>query len=318
MAPNIDSHNIALNLLGNLKRFEPTSKDNPPNSDSAFELLKDYDNAVGVFFKLKAQNSTTTNFSRYQEVILSTSHELLKFRSNIKEKYGYREWILDYRTIWKRNLELFYFCLALFSVSMIVGWSIGVSEPSFVPLIVPQYLMEQIIDHTSWFAKLQEDPLMGGLGIAINNIRVATVCFLLGSVLGIGGMVLLCFNGLLFGTVFGYCMSRGFHRELFDFVLSHGFLELTIIIASAFAGLLLGRVFYQRPYSKFGERIRCAAREAGIVATGVVPWLILAAFFEGFVSPFHYFTTEIKLLLGVTIGVLFIFWTFKPTISAKK
>jgi uncharacterized membrane protein SpoIIM required for sporulation len=307
-----DTHSIEVTLEKRLKSFNKDEARQKPTANDAFDLILDYDKAVGVYYGFKAKGVKSASFQRYHEVIVSVSHELLSYSPRLNEFTGYADWIKEYRSIWRRHIELFLFCLLLFVVSCLVGWLIGVSQPFYVPLIIEQEFMEMIIDHDSWFARLQDNPLSGGLEIAFNNINVSIKAFILGALLGVGGLVLLCFNGIHFGVVFGYCMYRGFHRELLDFVLSHGFLELTIIIASVFSGLVLGRVFYLRPYSKFAERFRFAAREAGILALGIIPWLALAAVFEGFVSPFHYLSMELKMLVGMLLCLAFILWTFMP------
>lgn len=306
-----NKYKIALSLEERLKTFDEKELKKRPTAEDAFSLLIEFDKAVGYYYGLKAQGDKSNHFKRFQEIVVSTSHELLRFSPKVDDRLGYKDWVRKYREIWKRNIELFIFCSSLFVVSCMVGWIIGVGEPSYASLLIDQEFLEKIMDHDSWFARLQENPLMGGLMIAVNNIRVALGCFVFGAFLGIGGIGLLCFNGIHFGVVFGYCMSKGFHRELFDFVLSHGFLELTIIVASVFAGLLMGRVFYLRPLNKFVERFKIAASEAGTVALGVIPWLALAAVFEGFVSPFHYLSAELKMIIGVILCATFIFWTFK-------
>jgi uncharacterized membrane protein SpoIIM required for sporulation len=271
-----------------------------------------YSYSVSHLYKLKTIAKQASKVKYYEDVIIEATHKLLEFKISEGPSSSYRDWVNQYRRVWRNNLDLFYFTLCLFIISIVVGWNIGVSKPSYVALIIPQNLMEMIVDHTSWFAELQENPLLGGLIIAINNIKVSIVCFLLGTLCGIGGIGILCFNGILFGTMFGFCLTKGFHNHLLNFVLAHGFLELTIIIASCFAGLLIGRVFYIRPYENFQKRIGLAAKEAGIVASGEIPWLILAAIIEGFVSPFHYLNMELKGLLGITVCLTFVIWTFRP------
>ncbi|HMO17068.1 MAG TPA: stage II sporulation protein M [Oligoflexia bacterium] len=305
---------LATNLEKALSDFKTKSdKAHTPRAEDAFDILSLFDHSVGNLFLLRNDKSESISNRNFTDSVISSTHDILSFKENTEKKEGgYSKWVNEYRKTWRRNHEIFIFCLILFIVSSMVGFSIGSQDPSLVTVLVPQYLMEMILDKEAWFQRLQENPLMGGLGIAINNIRVSINSFILGALLGIGGIILLCFNGLLFGAIFGFCVTHGFDKELFDFVAAHGVLELSIIIASTFSGLLIGRVFYLRPYKNFSERMRIAAREAGIIAAGVIPWLIIAAFFEGFVSPFNYFDTNLKLIIGLSLGLIFIYWTFKP------
>ena len=196
-------------------------------------------------------------------------------------------------------------------VSSIVGFQLGANKPDFLPLFISQEMQETIIDHKAWFESLQGESIFGFLSIAFNNIIVSIKCFLAGAILGIGSLIILILNGLMFGGVLGYCDRYGFSGELVNFVASHGFLELTIIVASSFAGMLYGRVFFMRPYKLFKERFKQGASLATTIAIGAIPWLVLAAFFEAFVSPWHYFDTFTKILLGFIIACCFYYWSFK-------
>ena len=45
---------------------------------------------------------------------------------------------------------------------------------------------------------------------------------------------------------------------------------------------------------------------------GIIPWLVLAASIEGFVSPFHYLSYGAKLSLGIIVAAAFWMWTLWP------
>lgn len=240
------------------------------------------------------------------------AHSLVALGKSRKLEGGYRHFINSYREIWRRDLHIFLFTTILFLVTLLIGWEIGTGHPELVPVIVPQPAMEQVIDHYSWFEQLQENPIGGGFRIAVNNIQVSINCFFLGALLGLGGLLILGFNGLMIGCLVGFCATNNFHEELTQFMVGHGPLELTIIISSAFASLLYGRAFFQRPYSRFAERLKHGARDAGIVILGVLPWLIVAATVECLVSPYHYLDFHAKMLLGILVASLFWIWTFFP------
>src|SRR5690606_5238727 len=121
----------------------------------------------------------------------------------------------------------------------------------YASVLIPQHLMENIIQNKAWFEDAGDTPLLTGLQIAANNIKVCITAFCLSAIVGVGGLYILCFNGIFFGVIMGVCHLYGFDKPLTEFVLSHGPLELSVIVASAFAGLVYGRVFFMRPYRKF-------------------------------------------------------------------
>ena len=188
-----------------------------------------------------------------------------------------------------------------------------VQRPEFAPLLVNQGMMENILEKNAWFESLQEYSVFGGVMIAWNNILVSVKCFVFSALVGLGGLLLLAYNGIHFGSVMGFCYTHGFDGELSGFVVSHGILELTLIVAASFTGLLFGRVFYMRPYSLFGRRMKRAAHDGGHVLAGLVPWFLVAAAVESLISPWPQIPVTFKLALGALLALMFWIWTFAPS-----
>jgi uncharacterized membrane protein SpoIIM required for sporulation len=185
-------------------------------------------------------------------------------------------------------------------------------RPQYTTVFVPQELLENILDQTKWFESLAENPIAGGVLIALNNIKVCIICFLGGFALGLGGLLSLVFNGLFLGVVFGLCVNHEFGGALLLFIMGHGPLELTIIVASAFASFVVGRVFFMRPYALFQQRLRSASSEATTIAVGVTPWLIGAAVIEAFISPLPFISPWIRGSIGLLAAAAFWAWTLVP------
>ena len=276
------------------------------------ELIRSYDTLIEKLYRSRESSAPDQYRSKLEDAAASFAFDLSTIGAAKQTRGRWRAFVNRSRAIWHAELPLFLLALTFFLLSGFTGWNIAIQFPEYAAVVLPQGALENILDHHAWFQELQKNPLLGGVQIAWNNIRVAVFCFLAGSLLGIGGLYMLCFNGLFFGAMMGYCYTHGFHRQLTDFVLGHGFLELSIIIAAGFASLLYGRAFFQRPIRGFPARLRLYGRSAGIVALGIVPWLLLAATIEAFVSPFDYLTTEMKLLLGAALGTWFWVWTLWP------
>ena len=221
-------------------------------------------------------------------------------------------WISQYRRIWRQEIPMLTFCFISFLVSVCIGWTIAISHTDLVPVILSQQLVEHILEHQKWFDGIKQNPAKVGFEIAYNNISVSINCMLASALLGIGGMFFLMFNGLFFGAVLGFCYINDFHTPLLEFVISHGPLELSIIIASAFNGMLFGRSFYMRPFSMFTVRLREGARRALLLIRGVLPWLVIAAAFEVFVSPWGYLSMQQKGIAGALLALIFWSWNFYP------
>jgi uncharacterized membrane protein SpoIIM required for sporulation len=104
---------------------------------------------------------------------------------------------------------------------------------------------------------------------------------------------------------------------LLNILVGHGVPELTNIVAATFAGLIFGRVFYMRPYRLFKARLAIATRHAATVLLGLCPWLLVAACLEVFVSPWPFFHTHSKILIGILTASAFWLWTFWPLPQAR-
>ena len=312
---------IQRSLARRLRTFSSSSsvKQNTTSVTQLFGVLHDYDCLAGELYRLRASvPRTDRQRAQLEEFMSEVSQELLTVRAEQGEERAYQTWVQRYRMIWRREVSLFLFTLCLFAGSTLLGWNVVVRDPQMVPVLISQHFMETIIDQQPWFQEIRTNPYLYGFKIAWNNIQVSITCFTLGALLGIGGLYVLCYNGVFFGAIMGYCYMNGFHKELTDFVIGHGPLELTIIIASAFASMLYGRTFFMRPLREFPARFARGAKDAVSVIVGVLPWLVLAACLEVFVSPFDYLGFEAKLLLGSVCTVLFWLWTFWPENTEEK
>jgi uncharacterized membrane protein SpoIIM required for sporulation len=266
---------------------------------------------------LRAEEGNSQLRQATEELVASASRDLLGLQAEKRRRVPEAALSYQYRRVWRDNLALFLYTLAMFVVACVVGWKVGIADAAYAAVLIPQPLMEQIVDQQKWFEEIQQAPWLHGLHIARNNIGVAVSCFALGALAGLGGVYILLYNGLLFGAVLGFCQANHFDRALLNFVVGHGVLELTIIVAAAFSGFLFGRVFYLRPYRLFHVRIVAAARDAGILLLGLLPWLLVAACLEVFVSPWPLFDTHSKILIGILAAGAFWLWTWWPLPQAR-
>lgn len=285
--------------------------------DLLFRLLIHFELMATSLYRLRAEGEGSQLRQSTEELVASASRDLLVFQAEKRQRAPEETFSYRYRRAWRDNFSLFLYTLAMFVVASVVGWKVGTADYAYASLLIPQHLMEKILDQQKWFEAIQNAPLLYGLGIAKNNIGVAMHCFTLAALAGLGGVYILILNGLLFGAVLGFCQANQFDEALLNFVVGHGVLELTIIVAAAFSGFIFGRVFYMRPYRLFKVRLAAAARDAGILLVGLLPWLVVAACLEVFVSPWSLFDTHDKILIGILTASAFWLWTWWPLPQAR-
>ena len=278
------------------------------NPDQAAEKLHIYLKKFDLFVQ-SISNAKNRSDRKYTDA-LSEIYQKLSFlrRSDVKEELG---WTEEYRSAWREHSNLFVFCLCVFIASIITGHLIIQADPSMVSVFIGDARVEDIILGRSWFKTLGASPLMGGINLAMNNMRVAFNAFVWSGFFGLGGIYVLTMNGILLGAIFSYCKIYGFHESLGGFILAHGPLELTIIIVSCFAGFLLAQGLFAYIRSGDQQLAKSLARKSLVIAFASIPFLMIAAFLEAFVSPYDYIPLPLKVLLGFLAAAFFRWWTLR-------
>jgi len=160
----------------------------------------------------------------------------------------------------------------------------------------PEFAVEVVGDAmlANCEAMYAEPPGSGGFTAAqagmagfyvFNNAGIGLKCFAGGIVFGIGSLVVLAFNGLTLGTVFGHMLASPVADHFGEFVTAHGPFELTAIVLSAAAGLRLGWALVDTRGWSRSESLRRTATEALGTAGLATVLFFMAAFVEAFVSP---------------------------------
>jgi uncharacterized membrane protein SpoIIM required for sporulation len=142
--------------------------------------------------------------------------------------------------------------------------------------------------------------------VLTNNIQVSFLALAAGIAVGLGTVFVLIYNGLVLGVVFGLTIENGQGAPLVEQVGSHGILELSCIVVAAAAGLRLGESILRPGRRKRTDALVDEARGAVEIVLGTAPWLVLAGFVEGFVSP-EGIGVAAALIVGGTIAA--VYWT---------
>lgn len=127
-------------------------------------------------------------------------------------------------------------------------------------------------------------PLMASRIIA-NNVQVTFAAFALGVTAGLGTLVLLLFNGVSLGGVFGLYQSKGIVQLLIAFVAPHGVLELSAICIAGGGGLLIAAALLIPGNRTRRRALAENSRRAMHLIAASTMLLIVAGSLEGLVSP---------------------------------
>ena len=138
-----------------------------------------------------------------------------------------------------------------------------------------------------------------------NNIQVSILAFTLGIAGGFGTILVLVFNGASLGGIFAALSHYGMAHRLFNFVVAHGFLEMSIIAVAAGCGLALGdALLHPRDLTRVKSlQLRGRALFDLIIFSSM--GLVVAGLVEGFVSPYEQLPTAVKLIFGLALGAAY-------------
>ncbi|MFL6697659.1 MAG: stage II sporulation protein M [Vitreoscilla sp.] len=132
----------------------------------------------------------------------------------------------------------------------------------------------------------------------MHNVGISFQCFAAGLMLGIGSLVMVGYNGLLFGAIAGYLVTRGDSERFFSFVVTHSAFELTAIVLSGAAGLKLGHAVLAPGRLTRTQALMRASRETSPVVFCFFVMLLIAAALEAFWSSAGWIEPGVKYAVG--------------------
>jgi hypothetical protein len=211
--------------------------------------------------------------------------------------------------VYTHRRKLFYAFLIFMGFAMMAAFSAAHDE-SFVRGILGDHYVEMTDDNISkgdpFGVYKDENALMMFVRIAINNIRVALLTFVGGLLLSIGAVWFLLVNGVMLGAFQYYFFAKGLGWDSILVIWIHGTLEISSIILSGAAGLIIGNSLLFPGTQKRIASLQSAAKDGLKLMVGVVPMLLVAACLEGFVT--RYSRNGMPVALSIFILLISLAW----------
>ncbi|MDH5786244.1 MAG: stage II sporulation protein M [Chromatiales bacterium] len=262
---------------------------------------------------------------RYSPTLVEQLHRLvLRGHQQLYTHRGAWLWqllifiIADFPRTLRENLRYFLLALALFLLPALIIGGLCYSNEYFVYSVLDESTvvgMEEMYEPGNEKVgrekgrSAETDFMMFGHYIS-NNIGIGFRTFALGILAGIGTVFILVFNGVVIGGVAGHLTRVGYTDTFWPFVSGHASLELTAIVISGAAGLIVGHALLTPGQYRRLDALKIRGRVALKLAMGAALMLLGAAFVEAFWSSSG-FPSFIKYSVAAALWILVIaYFTF--------
>jgi len=247
---------------------------------------------------------------QYLNDLVAQGHNCL-YRSPPRSFHGVLKFLAeDYPRLLRARKEFFFIALALFLAPFLVSMIVATIDPVLAEQLVDRVVMEQAGESYAedFYSEGDVDyadqrSAMAGFYVQ-HNVGIALQCFGLGVFFGIGTAVTLLFNGIALGAITGFIINQGHSDRFFSFAISHGSFELTAIVISGAAGLLIGWGMIHPGNRTRLESLRYHGLEAIKLASGAAVMLGIAALIEAYFSPAPWIPNAIKYAVGTMLWIL--------------
>ena len=194
----------------------------------------------------------------------------------------------------------------LFFGTAVLGWLLVSFNPELASLFASEKMIENVQKGELWTDGLLNIVPSSVLSVQImaNNIVVSLFAFALGALYGLGTIYVISLNGFMLGGIFAFTANYDMAGRLFNFVVAHGVVELSVICLAGAAGIQLGHALVHPGLKTRSEAFRDAVKRAGILLPVVVVFLVGAGLIEGYISPDDRYSLSLRVAVGVGYGVL--------------
>jgi uncharacterized membrane protein SpoIIM required for sporulation len=194
----------------------------------------------------------------------------------------------------------------LMGLGALAGWWLVMAFPALVSLFASDEMIEQVEQGHLWtegIFNVAPSSILS-IGILANNIVVSILAFCAGIFLGLGTLYLVAMNGLMLGAVFAFVHQHGLAPALFEFIIAHGPVELSVICIAGAAGIALGESIIRPDVESRRDSFQACAHRIAPILLLCALLLVGCGFIEGFISPDPRFPMASRITIGIAYWLI--------------
>jgi len=280
---------------------------NPDKISDLYIYLTDDLSYARTFFP----NSQT---EQYLNHITRKAHQIIYQNRPVKKNKLLTFWRYNFPIlIYSARKEIFASFL-IFVIATLIGFISNRYDPEFARIILGDAYINMTLanieqgDPMAIYKSMNQMNMF--LGISLNNIYVSFLAFVSGIFTSIGSGYILLKNGIMLGTFQGFLAEKGLMLESLSTIWIHGTLEIFSIIIAGAAGIVMGNsIIFPGTHTRLNS-FRMGVMKGIKMVSGLIPFFILAAFLEGFVTRYTHAPYLLKFsIIGFSL-LLIVFYFF--------
>jgi uncharacterized membrane protein SpoIIM required for sporulation len=222
-------------------------------------------------------------------------------------------WMQDVPLTIARHHRIILFSAFLFILFYVVGFFSAGHDEGFIRDVLGNSYVDQTeknIQEGNPFGIYQSgSSFFMWLGIMINNVVFSMISFVKGIFLGIMSVFALVQTAIEVGVFHYMFFAKGYGFQFVMAVMLHGLLELTAIVITCAAGVIMGTSYLFPGTIRRIDAFKAGVKDGVKIVIGIVPVFAVAAFFEGYVTR-HYKMHILLNTLLLLASAGFIIWYF--------
>ncbi|MCB0733741.1 MAG: stage II sporulation protein M [Bacteroidetes bacterium] len=207
--------------------------------------------------------------------------------------------------------------LFVFILAVLIGVYSSHQDPEFARIILGDHYVDMTsanIDANDPMAVYRTGRGMESfLRILLNNAQIDIMVLGFGLLFGVGALFVLIRNGIMLGVFQYYFYQHGGFQDSLLTIWLHGTIEISTIALMGGVGLLAGKgLLFPGSYSR-AQAFRLNASRAAKLLLGVLPFTVVAAVIEGFITRQTGAPDAIKLIfILICLAVVVFYFVYLP------